>query len=516
MAKSKVMERLFNNLTIKSYDDREELLKQAKKEGFNSRQGTYVALAYAYQWWMMSIKDEAYMLQKFKSHVPEIKVTDVDKINMFVPTIKLIFDFTESKYYSRASEYALVLQYVHRMMDTDMYREEAENPSIVIAIIKDGDGIRKCVEAQRTFNNPVNANEATQTQINDHLQEACTKIYKGKKALSSLDLDAPKSSTGFVLMMGRIEDDGGVDVVEVMDADADAIFNLTKDEALKDVTGMPATLNFLGDTLAYLNVFGTNDTPIVTVEKDGVGIQISLDNTEDASIVIKATPLEPNILQGFTNRAHLSTKDSDWFMEKAQDRVHRRIYDIAANPNVQTAEVAYDMTSQINQAQKVIHFNAMNKATNNQVDIKDLDEADMKFKAGLGRLDIEEIYTWLKGWLEVGRRSAADRIIPVIVDDENLTFNGNNGGGSGPLVIPVNTGLAKGTALTYRMFGRELVKIFKQLYLNHDIDGFYISAPDAGLFEITAEDTLAAYSINIPTVLKGDVNHNPTHFRKLA
>ena len=41
MAKSKAMERLFNNLTIKSYDDREELLKQAKKEGFNCRQGTY-------------------------------------------------------------------------------------------------------------------------------------------------------------------------------------------------------------------------------------------------------------------------------------------------------------------------------------------------------------------------------------------------------------------------------------------------------------------------------------------
>ena len=516
MAKSKPMERLFNNLTIKSYDDREELLKQAKKEGFNSRQGTYTALAYAYQWWVMSLKDEAYMLQKFKSHDPEIKVNDTDKINMYVPTIKLIFDFTESKYYSRASEYALVLQYVHRMMDTDMYREEAENPSIVITIIKEAEGIRKCAEAQRQFNNPLNANEATQKQINDHLQKACTKIYKDKKALSTVTVDAPATSTGFVLMMGRVGDDGAVDVVEVMDADADAIFSLTKDEALKDVSGMPATLNFLGDTLAYLKVFGTSGTPVVTVEPGGAEICISLDKNEDASVVIKVRPKETNILQGFTNRAHLSAKDCEWFMEKAQDRVHRRIYDIAANTNVPTSEVAFSLTSQINQAEKVIHFNAMNKATNGQIGIKDIDATEWVFKLGLGRLDIEEIHAWMKGWAEVKRSSKSDRIIPVIVDDENLTFKGDNKGASKDLVIPVNSGLAKGKDHTYRIFGLELVRIFEQLYLNHDIDGFHISAPDAGLLEITAEDTLAEYTIDIPTVLKGDVNHNPNWIRKRA
>ena len=136
VSKSTSLQRLLTDTTIKTFEDRESALAEAKKEAFNSLLGTYLALAYAYQWWVMSKDDRPYMEQKFKS--AEIKFSELETTNFLIPTIKLIFDLNEPTYYSRVTEYALVLQYVDRMMDKEAYEDVAECPALAVEIIKDG------------------------------------------------------------------------------------------------------------------------------------------------------------------------------------------------------------------------------------------------------------------------------------------------------------------------------------------------------------------------------------------
>ncbi|MEX0299506.1 MAG: hypothetical protein AB3N28_10575, partial [Kordiimonas sp.] len=213
MAKSTSLQRLLTNTTIKSFEDREKVLDEAKREAFNSRLGTYLALAYAYQWWLMSKDDRLYMEQKFKS--AEIKVSDLETTNFLVPTIKLIFDLNEPTYYSRVTEYALVLQYVHRKMDEETYEDAAACPSLAVEIIKKGKGIRKCAEAQRQFNNPKDENEPPQTDLEAFLQKVCTNRYNGKESDGAVNIPAPKSSAGLVLMVGRPDQNNLIDIVDV-------------------------------------------------------------------------------------------------------------------------------------------------------------------------------------------------------------------------------------------------------------------------------------------------------------
>ncbi len=493
MAQSKALKRLLQNIAIDKYDDREEVLEAAKKEGFNSRQGTYVALAYAYQWYVMSINDPSYMMQKFQSS--EIKVSDAEKKSMFLPTIKLIFDFTESQYYSRASEYALVLQYVHRMMDDDLYADSSEDPSIVITIIKEGEGIRKCIEKQRAHNNPPDKNEATQSEINNYLQKACEQVYQNKKSLSTIKIDSPANSNGFVLMMGRVDKNGDIDIVDVMNAGKEEIFNLTRDQALSDTSSLSDTLNMLGDTLGYLHVFGTKEEPIVTVEQGGDIIYLSLDKNEDASVVISAKPKEKNVLNGFKNRAHMAMKNKKWFKEKAQSRAHRQMYDLKENDKVKTSEMAYDLLNQAKEGSiTTIHFNKMNAKTTEQVITKSIPSNDWVISADLSRSEIDDLYSWTKGWLGIKRPNAAARIIEITVNQNDLTFttgvksddtDAEESDGSEDKQILISTGY-NGNDKKYRVFGREFVKVIEQVWLNPNIANLTLRFPDKGLVEILA------------------------------
>ena len=514
MAQSKSMKRIADALKIETYDDKEKVLKHAQEAGIGSRKAIYMALAYAYQWYSMSIGTPPYMLSKFKGHNPEIKVQEPNKNIFYVPTIKLVFDFVESQYASRVTEYALVLQYVERMMQDPVFVDAAENPHTVIDIISAGEGIRKCAETQREFNNPGTGCGASKQDVEDYLKTACAKAYKNKATISTIEIDTPKTS-GYVLMMGRVSTDGEVDVLDIMDAGQDQIYSLTKDEALKDTSSLSATLNLLSDTIGYLSVFGEKDKTIVSVDKGGDLIRVSLDHNEDASVVITASPKDTDILAGFDNRASLSSKDQSWCLENVQNRATRRVYEIEQNADIDGAEMVYDLKSQVGKKiTKSIHFNAMDKDTNGQMSVKKIKDDDWKFTTTFDREDIDDLYSWTKDWLTDKRPKAADRIIPIQISEKEFMLEGT--GGSESKTISMTTGVPADIHHAYRVFGREFVKVTEQVWLNPKIKTMTLRAPDSGLIEIRCEDDVATYTIDIPTTLKGDVNHNPILFCKLA
>lgn len=508
MAKSTSLQRLINASKIDIYDDREEVLKVAQKEGFNSRQAVYVALAYAYQWYTLSIQDRPYMESKFKSK--EITVSEWTAANLFNATIKLVFDFDEPRYYSRVSEYAMVLQYIHRTIDTDRYRDDAENPAIVLKIIKDGGGVKKCAIDQRLhiMGNDI---EIAQADIDDYLQSECEKIYKAKKSAASVTLTSSAGAGDFVLMLGRATQGGNVDVVDTMSVGKEEIYKLTKDHALNDTSTLSDTLNLLGDALGYLDAYSPKEEPIVTVENNGAAVYISLAGKEDVSVVVTATPKDQGMLATFKARAHMSFKDRSWFKGNAQQPRLRRLYSIKPQANPKKAIAAFTLNSNIQQDfEKHIHFNPMTPETTGQIMTNTLGSGDWEFEVGFGRLELDDLYEWTKGWLELKRKKAEERIIPIVVDDQRITLKGV--GGSEDKELSANTGFAPGTSRTYRVFGSDFCKVIQQLWLNYDVMGFYLQAPKRGLMEFKAEDNRLDYCIDLPTVLKDNKTYNPLHF----
>lgn len=511
---SKSLQRLMNKLKVQQYDTAEDVLKVAREHGMGSRTAIYLALAYAYQWHLMSINNKSYMMQKFKSN--DISTSDNDKKNLFIPTIKLVFDFIESRYASRVTEYALVLQYIDRKLDQTEYVNQGYLPLLITDLINNDGGVRKCANSQRDHNNDSDdSDNHTPTEKKGFIQKACTKYYNQHASLSKIDVQAPPSSTGFVLMMGRVDPAGGIDIVDVMDAGEEEIYNLTKDGVMNDTSTLSDTLNLIGDTLGYLNAFGVKETPIATVEKGGDVIYLSQNKNEDASIVVKAKPKDQTILSGFKNRAHMSMKNKKWFKENAQARDNRHMYNLKVNSTVKTSEVAYDLISRINQTTKVMHFNAMTPDTVEQIITKSIPSNDWIISVDLSREEIDYLYSWTKRWLSINRPSAADRIIEITINQNDILFDtGNGDSGSEKKQLVIATGY-QGKDKKYRVFGRELVKVIEQVWLNPSFEKLTLRFPDKGLVEILAEDTIAEYIIDIPTVLKGDVNHNPMHFVSL-
>ena len=508
MAKSISLHRLINASKIDRYEDREEVLKVAQKEGFNSRQAVYVALAYAYQWYTMSVQDRSYMESKFKSK--EITVSEWTPANLFISTIKLVFDFDEPRYYSRVSEYAMVLQYIDRMIDDAKYQDEAENPGIVLKIIKDGGGVKKCAIDQRSHIMGRDTGIA-QADIDDYLQLECEKIYKTRKSAASVTLTSSPNAGDFVLMLGRAAQDGSVDVVDTMSVGKEEIYKLTKDHALNDTSTLSDTLNLLGDALGYLDAYSPKEEPIVTVEKNGTAIYMSLAGKEDVSVVVTATPKDQGMLATFKARAHMSFKHRNWFKGNVQQPRLRRLYSIQPLANPKKAIAAFTLNSNIQQGfEKHIHFNPMTPETAGQIMTNTLDANDWEFEVGFGRLELDDLYVWTKGWLELKRPKAEERIIPMIVDDQRIILEGK--GGSESKELSANTGFAQGTSRTYRVFGSDFCKVIQQLWLNNDVMGFYLQAPKKGLIEIKAEDIRLDYRIDIPTVMKDNKTYSQLHF----
>ena len=511
--KSASLKKLIDNLTVQTYTDAEDALEEAKKHGMGSRAAIYLAFAYAYQWYHMSLNQEAYMRQKFKSN--DIKVSDEDT-NFFIPTIKMVFGFNEGRYASRISEYALVLQYVHENINDAEYVNDSYLPTWVTELINENGGVRKCSIEQRKANNGTSNNLPCVSDEMKFLREKLKKHYASKKAKNSVKVTDLSTSSEFVLMIGRPDKDGEVDIVEVMPVGANEIFNLTQDCAFNDCSGLPDVFNMLADALGYLHTFGLKDEPCISIEKGGEAIVISLPEKELASVVITARPKDPDMFGSLTDRVRMAPKNANYFLERAQSRMKRHLYKLEENTDVDSAELAFNLTSNVDaEKTQIIHFYTPTNKTVKQLTADKIADEDWKFKVGFGLGQLDELYLWTKGWATLPRSSAADRIIPITVDHENVTFEGDVGGGSELHVVPVESDLPEGTSYTYRIFGRELVKVIEQLHLNPDVMGFYMRAPKKFLLELTAEDKLMDYTIDMPTAAKGDKNHNESYFSAL-
>lgn len=501
---------LQDKISKTKFKDANAALAFAQKEAKGSRLAVYAALTAAFNFYIQSKDIPAYLADKFQTHDPKIPFKEGSPL--FTPIIKLVFGLTDSNYASRVSEYALALEYIDRLSKDPAFANDIDNPAIGITIIKAIGGVKKAAEEQRKYNNPKPKGVATAEETNKFFRKKCDEIYNARDNLGSVKACTSTDKGGYVLMMGRVESASKVDVIEMMEMDADTIINLVKDKALEDVTSVPDTLNFLADSLGFLNIFKGKGAPVICVEKGGSAVNISLDNSKNASIVVTARPKKSGLLTGFKEQAHLSRKDCNWFKKYAQEKASRHIYTLKSEA-AGKAVTGFKLTNSINKETKILHFNPMTKYTQKQVKLDSRLATNWPFSFTIDYDELANLYhTWLKDWarpIDHKRKTAADRIIIITVKIAGIVFSSP---GSFKKFIQVKTGIVDNEEQVFTMRGIELVLVVDEILKNTNINEIQIRGFGGGVFELQVNDDIAEYTIDIPNLTDGYINYESKYF----
>lgn len=493
------------------FKDADAALAFAQKEARGSRLAVYAALTAAFNFYIQSKGIAKYLEDKFKSHDPIIPYKTGG--SFFTPIIKLVFGLTDSQYASRVSEYALALEYIDRLTKDQDFVDDIDNPAIGITIIQAIGGIKKAADEQRKHNNPRPNGVASIEDTNKFYREKCNEIYNTRDNFGSIDVEISTGEGDYVLMMGRVGSAGKVDVIEMMEMDSDTIIRLVKDKALEDVSSVPDTLNLFADSLGFLNVFrGNKDAPVISVDKGGDAINISMDNTKNASIIVTAKPKDPNLLSGFTQQAHLDDEGRNWFKKYAQEKADRHIYKIASEAT-KDAVIGFKLTNSINSESEILHFKSLTRETRKQVKLDPRLAINWPFSFMISYAKMANLYhNWLKDWarpIEFERKKAADRIITLTVNKNGLALTSS---GSEDHHIQTNTGINDDEEYTFNIRGIEFVLVVDEILKNTNIDDIQIRGFGGGVFELQASDKIAEYTIDIPNLADGFINYEGKYF----
>lgn len=487
----------------------ETILKDAQSAALASRDATYQALGLSYDWYTRAQKVEGLIEDELGKNDPPIKLPR-DGASQFGAVVKLVFGLTDPKYASRVNHYTSVLDYIARKAGEADPEQQFDDIGLAASFIESKGGVTVCVKKQKAWVAKQNApNTELKEKVTAHLRQECVTVFQGRKSLATVTVPSVPTKEGLVLMIGRLNDKGAIEVVDTLEANDKDVFRFAEDKAFNDTSGLDSTLNVLGDSLSFANVF--KDKPTLTIDKDGEKLWVSLGKEHAASVVIEAFP-ETWMLAGLSERASLSAKDRDWFRANVQGRPHRRLYSAALTENPESIS-ELDLKNEITKDARKLHFNAMTPKTQGQVIPDDAQLSNLQFSITLSRAEIENLHAnWLAPWSELEKKKAEDRVIIVEASKQGLTFEAN---GSKSFAFTMKTGIAEGEIYTLRVRGQELASIVSEIRANAGIKDMTVSGSDAGLLQIETRDAVTRYVISIPTVLSDHTAHNPKFFERL-
>lgn len=527
---------------FKKFDNAQEALKQAKEEAKSSRDALYFALSAAYYWYLQIKHDFTLLVDELGKNDPEIKwpgqpkdlknpvmLWEADKPDdpnipqdPFTPIVKLVFGYVDRRYASTVSNYAKCLRFVDREIHDPthfelIYEDHLNNPELAKNIIEAASGVMACAEEQHKFENPPPQKDATQEQLEKFWYGECDQIYSSRSPLETVPIQTDAPSGSYMLMMGRVVEGGGIEVVETLERPAAEIFSIAESEAFQDVSKLDPKLNLLADTAGFLNLYRAADNPVFTVEKGGAIIHLGPDNTHLAGIVVKAEVKDGAVLQGFNERAYLKPDESVWFLANAQEHKYRRIYKIQ-QASAAGAVSALELESQITNKKHVLSFMPMTEEAKKQVILDATVSSHWDFEILLERKDLLNLYLkWCQDWLaefkNEEKKKAKHRLITAVVNDQGFALHSEFGIDDG--FIPLKTSLPAKAEIEINVAGHELLNVFKQLLACPNFDEFRIRGAETGVIELEAEDIRAKYTVDIPMLSSDGTRYAEKHFAKL-
>ena len=321
------LDNLSDKLKLKTFSDIQETYRYAQKQAADFRLSRYNALGSVYQLYVLmkskpnALKDEFQKKGiKFGENTP-----------LLPALIKLIFDLNDSKYSARVSTYFSALKYIERMCKEEPFKDEQYENAIVLTIdiFKVVGGISAAVEEQRSYERVKVQGVVDSKTLNEFFANECKKVYASKKPIETINTATTKPAGDFVLMMGRVEENGSVDLLETLDIDPNLVFSVAKDRALKDTSSLPEALNVFADSLGFLDLFKPADKPVVTVGANFDSVQISNNRYSESSIVVEVMPKKKDLMGGFSETLSLSIEDAKWFAKYAAGPAERRQFSIS-------------------------------------------------------------------------------------------------------------------------------------------------------------------------------------------
>lgn len=497
-------------------DEIDDFLGDAQKEAVNSRASMNRALAMAYAWYArasgLSNKqtvNQAYLEHRFRNHKPPI--TKKEGVSDFNRVVKLIFNMTPPQYASTVSRYTMALEYLDRHMSTPEHEEHRQEVDYVVGMISEAGSIEDCVKKQRTWLSEQGESERkADKKIAAHIEKESQKAYKAKPKLGDVKAQALPTQDGFVLLMGRANGAGRIEIIDVLESDAKDVERLVAKHALRDTSGISETVNLLGESFDLASVIPGK--PVVAVEKDGKWLMISQGKDHDASVVVTTRP-KNGAFAGFSERASLSAKGREWLAKNIVDAPRRRLFECDFEDGGSSVTDLV-LTNQVTEEKKPLHFNKITETSKNQV-VRDATAMNAwQFEFDLDMAMAVHIYgEWLKPWIGVEKSKKEERIIVMTVSKDGVSFAAES---SQEVTYAVDTGITDEETYTLKLFGSDLVGVFSALVRRiNGVECIHVRGHDTGILELEAENDLANYVVDLPTALADLTNHNTRHFDKL-
>ncbi len=205
------------------------LHRASVEQQIKGNQSLWQAIAAAYTWWRaMGGSDDdphpEYLVRKCNENEPKIAVKNVKR--KFTPLIKLAFSLTHKDQAGTVSNHAAAMDWVHEKYrhETADFTDDQATVDLEEAIFEDikiKGGLGQCREEQLSNerNTPKAKKEREARQAREaRILEMGHEEYLNRKRLAGVKNYAfPSTSAGLVLLMGRHDGKGNVDMVDVLD-----------------------------------------------------------------------------------------------------------------------------------------------------------------------------------------------------------------------------------------------------------------------------------------------------------
>ena len=435
----------------------------------------------------------------------------------FTEIVKWVLGLTSPDHRSIISRYAMVLSWLQTALkDTPIHSVDD-----IIAVLENAGGFEKALLEQRNVKTGEDQDAKLEKTKREKTIERVKSVVTSAPRKTTIDLE-PRFAHGDLVVMLGYSRGGKVDVIAELDTAPDEfndIISRIDDEDLLPTNDNCELVNrvmHLGELIRVGEILeGSNDDKDSGKPKKSERLMIvkpvGPDKSElivtarhaKSSIVIHAYPKQPGLLG--------VPKTASMLAEKAYDRVVRELkvrgqrtyinMDVTVDPvddagNAIASPMLWKLTNSALPEESKGWFNKVWFSPVASAEHKplDVDHFDPQFRFPISRKDLRGIYAHaFNNWAELKAGDKGKRTIKFEIKDTVVTIKNKD---HDDYVITLDESVDGRYKMSFN--ANDFYGLLKSL-LGHHIDHFMLTCDEAGLMQVSWDDSLCSYQIYVPT-----------------
>jgi len=439
-----------------------------------------------------------------------------DDSSPYMPIVRYVFNFNKHVHGAMVSRYCLVLEWIHsqfkavQIVDVEMIKD-------AIAILGSFDAV---VDFQREFGKTTTDDQKDAEIIRKAIAAEAKGIALGKKPIVTIDLQTEKVKDGFVLLLGRVSDQG-IDVLGEAETTDNEIESAVSKFGKNTNVGDDRAMEFIGRVISIAAVIkdkqeimgGSDGKQKISTDRifslkadhDGAPHLVVSLNHADSGAVFYAKPKDINILNIDKGPCVLFGSVRRRMEKEMVDSIRRRFLTLKVNTNPKQADgtpaislISWEIHNRVlaeahrSTAKQSFYWSALGKVTAKPLDI---DNFKPQFEFPLAQHELHDIFQkLLKPWKEAKDSQKASRAFTIKLEGQQVTLIC---GDADPMVLSSKVECDEQMAMNFRI--PDLHGLLNVLCKKHFIN-YSLSGDPAGLLRLKWEDDYAYYGFHLPTV----------------